>query len=559
MTKNDLIGYQWALKVVNGEEIANKYVKLECERYVKRVENEVKNIKIDYKQAKKIYNLLKLINYSTGFYAGEPIIKHIHGFQAMILENIFCLYYDNGKRVVEEVYLEIGRKAGKSFISALIELLIMLTSPQFAQTACAGKTRDISSLVRTSLVELIKSSPYIKKYFKITRDKITCTMNECTMKHLSGEADNINGLLLSSYVVDEVANQTDSSIIDALKLSQMSTKTRLAIYISTQYGNPINAFNDLIDYHKKVLDGVVDADNTFGLLFELDQGDDFNDESNWYKCNPLQMSLEDGREFLRKEYKKGLTIESAMNEFRIKILNERLNLIDGELFVDFKAWQECEVEEVDFSGKEVVLSTDLSISLDLSSVNATYKDGDNYYSCSWGFLGVDSIIERPEKFNYFASQSRGECFINKGRIVDYNVIEDFIVDFEKEHDCKIVALVTDPYNALQLMQSIDEKVDFPIIFLKQTFANLTGPTDAMQRAIYEGNYYHKKNKLYDLHISDTQITYGRSGDKMIDKATARKSKGAHIDLVATSVFSMSELYTRDDINWDEEVKNGWIC
>jgi phage terminase large subunit-like protein len=80
---------------------------------------------------------------------------------------------------------------------------------------------------------------------ELTRDRVECKLNECTMKHLSGEANNINGLLLSSFIVDEVANQEDASIIGALKLSQMSTKDRLSIYISTQYDLEINAFNDL--------------------------------------------------------------------------------------------------------------------------------------------------------------------------------------------------------------------------------------------------------------------------------------------------------------------------
>ena len=246
MIKNDLLGYQWAKKVVEGKEIANKYIILECNRYLSRLENADDTIYFDYNEAKIIYQLLELVNYSTGFYAGEPVINHIAGFQAMILENVFCFRHkSNNKRVIEEVYLELGRKSGKSFIASLIEIIIMLRAEEYSQTACGGKTRDISSLVRNMVVELINSSPYIKKHFKITREQITCKLNNCTLKALSGEADNLNGKLLSSFIVDEVANMADSSVIDALKLSQMSTNTRLAIYISTQYSNPHNVFNEL--------------------------------------------------------------------------------------------------------------------------------------------------------------------------------------------------------------------------------------------------------------------------------------------------------------------------
>ena len=60
----------------------------------------------------------------------------------------------------------------------------------------------------------------------------------------------------------------------------MSTKDRLSIYISTQYDLEINAFNDLLrNIVEKYLCVGVDNEtiNTFGLLFELDEGDHFNE------------------------------------------------------------------------------------------------------------------------------------------------------------------------------------------------------------------------------------------------------------------------------------------
>ena len=74
----------------------------------------------------------------------------------------------------------------KSFLTALIEVLILLRAAKFSQSGIGGKTRDISSLVKNAVIELIKSSPAISKYFKITRDKITCLINEATLKNFSG-------------------------------------------------------------------------------------------------------------------------------------------------------------------------------------------------------------------------------------------------------------------------------------------------------------------------------------------------------------------------------------
>ena len=94
MDKNSLKGYIWAKDVVEEKIIANKWVKLECKRYIDRLENKVYlPCFFDFKEAETIYKLLGLMNYATGFYANKPIIEHATGFQMMTWENIFCWFY----------------------------------------------------------------------------------------------------------------------------------------------------------------------------------------------------------------------------------------------------------------------------------------------------------------------------------------------------------------------------------------------------------------------------------------------------------------------------------
>lgn len=564
MDKTQLVGYKWALDVVNGDFVANKWVKLECKRYVDRIDNGLNSdlIEFDFKEADTIYKLLRCMNYATGFFANTPIVDHMAGFQAMIWENIFCWFYkkldENGlrKRVIEEVYLEIGRKSSKSFICGVTELLIMLRSPQFAQTATAGKTRDISSLVKEATKEIIKASPLISKHFKITRDRIECKLNNATMKALSGEANNINGLLLSSFIVDEVANQEDGTIIGALKLSQMNTKDRLSIYISTQYDLEINAFNELIDYHKTILKGVdTDTINTFGLLFELDEADDFNDENVWIKASPLQMTMQNGIEFLKQEYKKGLTVPSAMKEFRIKILNERLSGYSGDTYIDFEAWKKCEVAKINLQGKEVVVGVDASLTTDITAVDIMYKEDGKYFLIAHGFLPENTLTSRREKIDYRQMEHMGYCTITKGDIVDYNLLEDYIRGIEDKYNCKIKCIATDPYNITATMQKLSD--DFEVILLKQTYSVLSPPIKAFQQDVYKSNVFYEKNKLLDWMMSNTETVEGRtSGDILLNKKNKNKSR---IDMIVAGIFAYSQLYLDDnkpDIN-DLIAKGEW--
>ena len=543
MNKNDLIGYKYAVDVTRGKIVTNKWIRAECERYIARLDGSDDDIYFDYGESKIIYNLLKLINYSTGFYAGQPILNHIAGFQAMILENVFCFKYkSNGKRVIEEVYLELGRKSGKSFIASLIEIIIMLRAEEYSQTACGGKTRDISSLVRNMVVELINSSPYIKKHFKITREQITCKLNNCTLKALSGEADNLNGKLLSSFIVDEVANMSDSSVIDALKLSQMSTNTRLAIYISTQYSNPHNAFNELLEYHKKILKGELKVKNTFGLLFEMDEGDDYKDEKNWIKASPLQMTLDDGISFLRNEFNKGLTVPSAMREFRIKILNERL-VERSSSYIDINDYRKCVTDKapIDLNGAVCFIGIDLSAVIDTTGVSFVfpYMDGKNLkqYIEVYNFLpNDDSLIEhsRTDKIDYLKAKERGEVITTNNVIVDQEVILDFCVEMIKKYNLKVEGFCLDPHNSSYFATQI-EKLGYTVFMIYQSAKHISEPIQTLKAQILEKRVLFKRNEFLEWQFSNCKVISDIQGYLRLDKFSQKCNR---IDGVASSLDAL---------------------
>lgn len=561
MVISELHGYKWAKDVVEGRFVANKWVKLECLRYIDRLENlqyrDYFEYEFNFKECEKIYNLLKIMNYATGFYAGQPIYNHAVGFQFMIWENIFCWEakevneYGFKPKMIEEVYLELGRKSAKSFMAAVIEILIMLRADKFTQHATAGKTRDISSLVRQSIVEIINSSPIISKYFKIRRDRIECTLNNCTQKALSGEANNINGLLLTSYIVDEVANMETQDIIGALKLSQMSTKTRLAIYISTAYNLEINAFRELCDYHKSVLSGIED-NHSFGLLFELDEGDDYTDESNWIKASPLQMTFENGRQFLRGEFKKGLQIEGKMIEFRTKILNQYLGLSKGESYIDLESLRKCKVdEEIDWYGRDVYLGIDLASSDDNTGVAMLSYDYDTekILAKTWAFIPKEKVSEKTtrEKVDYLSEIEKGNCFACGEDTISYKFVADFIISIEEEYGVNVKGIGYDLRDINYTREVLREHFD--MIEVRQHSSILHSPIKWLKESILEKKFAYNSNKLLEINFMNCVQTEDTNLNKFLNK---KKSRGK-IDLIFALIDALyllqQEVVIGDECDW----------
>ncbi len=64
-----------------------------------------------------------------------------------------------------DVILFIPRKNAKSFIAALVILLLMLTEQNFSEFYSICIDRDLAKETRKAMAQLISASPYIAKHF----------------------------------------------------------------------------------------------------------------------------------------------------------------------------------------------------------------------------------------------------------------------------------------------------------------------------------------------------------------------------------------------------------
>lgn len=546
-TYENLKGLEWAKEVIEGKFIANKWVKLECKKYIDRIETlqhkEDFKFYFNLKEAKIIYGLLHFINLATGHCANKPFVENMVGYQAFVIENVFCWFRKDdptGQKMVEEVYLQLGRKSSKSVLSAIIELLILLRAPKFSQHAIAGKTRDISALIKADMERIIKASPKIAKYFKITRERILCKHNEAFCKNLSGEANNLNGLLLSTYIIDECANQETQEIIGALKLSQMSVQgSRLSIYISTAYDLEVNAFRELCDYYKKVLDGVIEDNKTLGLIFELDEGDDYTDENLWIKASPLQMTFEAGREFLRDEFKKALEVPSKMREFRIKILNQYLPSAKVEGFIELEKVRKCSIptDKFNWYGRRVWLGLDLSQTCDNTSVTMlTYDEMTReIVAKSWAFI-PNRVNEKSikEKVDYYQMIQDGNCFIaGDEEVIDHYFVYEFIMNLEEIYGVTIEAIGYDRYNCLALAGMLTRQ-GYNCIEIIQHSRFLHQPTKLLEESVLSRKFYYIENPLYEINFANCRVQY----DTNLNKYVTKKKSNGKVDMVVSTIIAL---------------------
>ena len=121
--------YKYATDCVREDNLnINKYVKKQCQEFLDCVDSE--HYYIDEKALKITEGFLKLINIMPS----KNAYDNLAGFQWFFIINVFCVKRkSNNKRRDEVSILLIGRKQGKTMISSLMFMLLMLQSEPRAE------------------------------------------------------------------------------------------------------------------------------------------------------------------------------------------------------------------------------------------------------------------------------------------------------------------------------------------------------------------------------------------------------------------------------------------
>lgn len=541
---SELKAYLYAYRVVNGEINAGKYVKKQCKEFLIMAEGKHDKYFLDLEEYDRIKNATKLMNMASGLRVGQTVHDSLAGFQWLFIVAILCIKHrDNPtKRRYETATLLIARKSGKTFLVSVIFAILLILSPKFSEFYSVAADGELSRLIKKELDQLISSSPLLAKHFKIKRDEVIFNGKKSVYKPLNYSTNRLDGRKANVFLADEVGALPERYPISAMQSSQINMENRLGILISTAYPTLNNPMSEEVEYAEKVLDGVIDDETYFSLLYAPD------DKVNWksnddiiVQSNPLAVEIPENMDYLYQQRAKAIELASERVNFLTKHLNIFLQSGNSEVYVDIDKWKQCGVNKVDFRGKDVIVGVDLSLTTDLTALSIMYKEDGKYYAKAIGFLPEDSLADRREKFDYRQAQERGECIITKGSIVDYVEVENYIRNIESMYDCNIKCIVSDPFNAVNMMQNLSE--DYEVILLKQNYTNLSAPTKELRNEVYMHNFEYEKSKLYDWNVGNAITVKDKQENEMLSKSNKNKQR---IDLIAATVFAFSQLYLEED-------------
>ena len=532
--------YEYCIKCID-KETTPKYVKLQMQEFMNVYEGKNEKYIISQDKVKQLENILKILIMPKGLKAGQTLYDCTTGYQWLFYTAILCtVYKDNPqKRRYETGILEICRKNFKTYTIATLFIILFLSEPQFSKFYSVAPDGSLSKEIKGAIEETIKSSPLVYEYkdtkrFRITRDYIRFNPKESLYSPLAFSTSRMDGKLPNSFCADEVGALNTNYPIEAMRSGQLNILNKLGFIISTKYPTIDNPFEDEVSYSKKVLDNIIEDETRFSLLYEPDNPKNWEtDDLILQQSNPVALEIKEIWEDLLKKRAYAIAVESARENFVTKHCNIIYQGTGTESYVDVADVQKCKVTHIDWKGRVVYLGLDLSESNDNTSVSMVAVDEDNnILADSVAFIPDGRINEKNafEKIDYREFIRTMKCIACGDRVIDYAVVEDFILHIEEKYDVQIQAIGYDRYNALSTAQKL-ERAGYNMVEVRQHSSVLHPPTKLLKEYILNGKFEYTENKLLEINFQNARCTYDTNKNLYVTK---KKSKGK-VDMVVSLI------------------------
>ena len=474
---------KYAEDVLSGKIVAGKYIKLACKRYIDWFSRE--DIYFDYDDVDTKIRLIELLKLQEGGYFV------LLPYQAWIISAIFGFYYkgDDRIRVINNVLLLTARKSGKSTFASAIAIAMAIAdkekSPEIAFIANSAKQ---ASLLFKYCSRLCNSIDPNKQVFKRMRSDIRIPRVDGQITILSSDTSKLDGRSDSLFIEDEGHEAKTFEIWNVLKTGQGARKNPLAISISTagfNIGMMYPLYNQW-DYNCKILNGEYEDDTWFAAIYQLDEGDDWQDENVWIKANP-SLGTTVSYKYMRDQIRSA--IQTPSNEVSIKTKNLNMWCQSADVWIPDRYIDSVsdDVKLEDFKDESCYTGVDLSATSDLTSFSILFppnpdreKWPDKFVFKSFVYIPQEALDTSINADMYKTFKRQKQALVTSGNVVDYDYILSHIM--KNTNNLYLLGVYYDQWNSTQFAINAEQE-GLPMNPYSQSIGNFNKPTKFLEMLI----------------------------------------------------------------------------
>lgn len=493
--------------VITGAIVSCKWVKLAVNRFLEDLASGAsRGIWFDWKEAQLTVDFFGLCQHIKGPLARTPIT--LEPWQVFIEANIYGWKRDDGRRRFRSSYEEVARKNGKSTRLSVAGLRGLLADDEEgAEVYAAATSLKQSNIVFSDAKSMAERSPALSS--RVTCNKLNLSVSSTASKFepLSGNPE--DGTNPSLAIVDELHEHKDRTIWDSLDQGQGARSQPLIRAITTAgFNREESICLEQRGYTTDVLEGLIEDDTHFGIIFCLDEEDDWNDEGVWPKANPnwgVSVDIEE----MRIKHRKAQASASAQNTFRCKRLNEWTQ--QEVRWINLADWDAC-VNTADIGelrGQTCYGALDLASTTDITALVLFFPESKRVLPYFWI---PEDLPQRADKKHKDALRNwiaDGHIETTEGNETDYHYLADRVSEITGDYQCEQIAF--DPWNAAAVAQKLAE-CGANMLKFSQSIVNFTEPSKKFEAMIQGGGLSLPDNPVLRWMAGNVSVRTDASGN-----------------------------------------------
>lgn len=521
---------QYAIDVLDGKYVVGRAIKLAAERHLRWIrESEKPDSPYRWVPARseKALDFFRLVNHFEGPLAGTPV--ELAAWQCFAIGPIYGWRYmdpESGQwsRRIRKAFTEVAKKNGKSLTAGGIGLLeAFFNGEPGAQVYSAATKRDQAKLVWGASKVMVDKSPALRGHVQ-TR-ALSLYHDTCLYRPLGKDTKSEDGINPSCVIVDELHRHEDRSLVDLLTQSFGARSNPLLYIITTAGLVGESVWAEDHDYCIKVLEGVLDDDRLWPVIYNLDDplkegGDDPFDPNVWAKANPnlgISVRVSDMQERAKEAKEK----PGALADFLRLRLNVRTKSENKWLLPE--QWNQTNIAHEPMGSRLAYGGLDLGSVLDLSSLImlTTRSDGQGVDCFAKFWVPEDGIEdrERRDQVPYRRWVADGWITVTPGGVTDYDYIRKDMAELLKELDLWEIGY--DQHNATQLAGQLEQD-GFVMVKVQQSAAELSSAVTEVERWMSQGRLACGDNPVLRWMADNVVMIEDAQGRRKPDKMKARE-------------------------------------
>jgi phage terminase large subunit-like protein len=570
----------YARAVVERRIPACKWVIAACERQLSDLERYAKHDLYEWSEAHagRVCRFIEQLPHVKGPKAGLRQRIVLEGWQCFALTTTFgWRRKDTGGRRFRRVYIEVPRGNAKSTLSSGVGLYCLSAdNEEGAEVYSAATTRDQAKIVWGDAFAMLRKRADMTDALgiKIPRTllggSITHPRTNSKFEPLSRESGTMDGKNIHLAIIDELHAHKDRGVYDVIETGASKRLSSLIWVITTAGSDTAGICYEVRGYVTKILEGVVEDDSQFGIIYTLDEDDDWTDPGNWVKANP-NWGVSVMPDNFTSLAQKAMQLMSAQNNFKTKHLNLWVNA--DVQWMEMRAWDRCFDQEMrleDFKTDPMFDGLDLATKTDIASkarifirhqpryvagkceahekageykCTVCYPDaGDtepHYYLFMKHYLPEAAIFDGRNS-QYEGWQLEGWLTQTPGDVTDFNQIEAEIIEDLETFSLRECAY--DPFQAAQMAQTLQDEHGVLMVEMRATVQNFSQPMKELEALTLSARVHHNGDPVMRWMVSNT-VCHRDAKDNVYPRKEQPQNK---IDGVVAAIMALARALAEDD-------------